>query len=122
MVRFLLSGGVVYLIDIVTFFALSWLTQELFWSNVVAKSAGAVSGFFLHKYFTFSNHQRIDVRQVISYATLFCVNTLLASYLLLFLSQYVVLLIAKFVSDVVIIVFSFVVSKHIVFKTPKSET
>jgi putative flippase GtrA len=55
-VRFLLSGGTLFVIDVTTFLICrKVLGIDVFWSEFIARTTGASVGFLLHKFFTFAN-------------------------------------------------------------------
>lgn len=84
--RYLLVGGVVYLVDLAVYAAMVHLVPHAYLlANGMGKIAGAALGFILHKRFTFFGGQRDGVeRQVLSYAGLLAFNLALSSALLWF--------------------------------------
>jgi putative flippase GtrA len=84
MLRYGLVGGVVYVSDFATYAAILWgLPRAYLAANIVGKAVGALVGFVLHKYFTFSWEQKAGAgQQALSYAALFGVNIATSSALL----------------------------------------
>jgi putative flippase GtrA len=82
--RFCLVGGVNTLIDLLTLNILLWRfpthnVQVLVVYNSVAYTSGAVSSFFLNKYWTFRRRQRLTRREVVRFALSLCFEILYSS-------------------------------------------
>jgi putative flippase GtrA len=119
-------GGFVYLIDLGTFVAvvLNWPDFHLF-GNVLAKIAGALSGFVAHKYLTFSGEHADPVhKQAVRYVTLLFFNIVGATVLLYLFVDILALpaLPTKIGVDVIVIVSSFFISRHVVFRKSKKQS
>ncbi|MFM2409219.1 MAG: hypothetical protein RL481_47 [Pseudomonadota bacterium] len=82
--RFGLVGLLVVATDYAIFAALFWaMPDNHLLANFAGKVAGAVSGFILHKHFTFAGQQRDRTgRQLMNYAMLFAFNIILSTGLL----------------------------------------
>lgn len=116
-------GGFVYLVDLGSFTAviLQWPDQHLA-GNTLAKVAGAATGFILHKYLTFAGDQSDPLpKQAIRYVMLLMANIIGANLLLYLFVDLLVLptLPAKVAVDALVIVSSFFVSRHLVFRKTK---
>jgi putative flippase GtrA len=86
--RFCLVGGVNTLIDLLVLNILLWRfpthnVQVLVVYNSVAYTSGAVSSFFLNKYWTFRRRQRPTRREVVRFALSLCFEILYSSGLVL---------------------------------------
>jgi len=82
--RFCLVGGVNTLIDLLMLNILLWRfpthnVQVLVVYNSVAYTSGAVSSFFLNKYWTFRRRQRPTWREVVRFAMSLCFEILYSS-------------------------------------------
>lgn len=125
-VLYVAVGGIVYLVDLGSFTAvvLTWPEQHLA-GNTLAKVAGALTGFVLHKYFTFAGDQSDPVhKQAVRYITLLAAN-IAGANLLLYLSIDLLglpTLPAKVGVDVLVIICSFFVSRHLVFRKNKAQS
>lgn len=84
--RYLLVGGVVYLIDFAVYAAVVQVSPQTYLlANGMGKIAGAALGFVLHRRFTFSGAHRDGAeRQILFYAGLLLFNLALSSTLLWF--------------------------------------
>lgn len=119
-IRYGLSGGVVWTLDFLTYVAvLQVASGEYIVANQLAKLAGAVSGFFLHRHFTFAGnqHHRGGV-QFAMYVGVFVLNLASSSVLLWLLvgrlgaDRYL----AKIFVDAVVIATSFLAGKFVVYR------
>ncbi|WP_282604522.1 GtrA family protein [Pelagibius sp. Alg239-R121] len=124
-VLYVAVGGVVYLVDLGSFTAvvLTWPDQHLL-GNTLAKIAGALTGFILHKYLTFAGDQSDPVhKQALRYVTLLAVNIAGANFLLYIFIDILAAptLPAKIGVDVLVIISSFFISRHLVFKKNKKQ-
>lgn len=82
--RFCLVGGANTLIDLLTLNILLWrfpthTAQVLVVYNSIAYASGAVSSFFLNKYWTFRRRQRPTRREVVRFALSLCFEILYSS-------------------------------------------
>lgn len=118
--RYGASGAVVYAIDFLTFAAMvHFAPSHYLIANQLAKLAGAISGFFLHKYFTFANQHHHGMRnQFAMYIATFVFNILSSSALLWLLVEVVGAerYVAKIVADVVVIATTFLVGKFLIYR------
>jgi putative flippase GtrA len=88
------------------------------WANVLGRVVSTVVGATLHRRYTFAGPQRLGVRrQMLAYGTLSVVNLGLSSGLIYLLVDGLALppLWAKVATDIVIIVFSMVISRVLIF-------
>lgn len=121
-IRYLLVGGVIYAIDILFFTgSVSVFGNEYYLAaNIAAKTVAAVTGFFLHKHYTFNGEQHHNAhQQFLMYIGLFVFNILLSSVLIFLLIGLLSLssIPARIAVDVVVTVMAFIVSKKIVFRS-----
>ncbi len=120
MTRYILVGAIVYACDMAVFWGIITLVPNGYLpANVAAKMVGAAVGFVLHKYVTFSWQQKSSTPdQMKAYILLFLFNITLSSVLLWLLvaQMYTPEIIAKFGTDIVVIVTSFFVSRHFVYR------
>jgi putative flippase GtrA len=121
MIRYVMVGAVVYACDMAVFWAIITLVPQGYLpANVAAKMVGATVGFVLHKYVTFSWQQKSETtEQVKAYILLFIFNITLSTVLLwLLVSQFhAPEILAKICTDIVVIVTSFFVSRHFVYRS-----
>lgn len=120
-IKYIFSGSIVYAIDLASFTILTVLFPELYLlSNVAGKLAGVVSGFILHKYFTFSDvdQSKETHKQGILYSLLFVGNLAISVTILYVLVDIfsLNLYFSRISTDIVIILISFVVSRAYIFK------
>ena len=83
-VRYGMVGGVVYAVDFASYAAILWAVPGSYLlANVAGKAIGAVTGFMLHRNFTFSWDQKAGAaEQALSYSVLVAFNIALSSVLL----------------------------------------
>lgn len=124
-VLYVAVGGFVYLVDLGSFGAVIWVWPDQHLAgNTLAKIAGAATGFVLHKYLTFAGDQSDPVRkQAVRYVALLTANIIGANLLLYIFIDLLVLptLPAKIAVDALVIVSSFFISRHLVFKKTKKQ-
>lgn len=118
--RYGLVGGIVYCADLVSFTAIFYFfpTHYLI-ANVAAKIIGALTGFILHRSFTFRGDQAYGPsRQLASYLLLLGANILVANGLLYAAVRYFGApeLAAKVATDILVIALSFIVSRVFIFQ------
>jgi putative flippase GtrA len=118
-VRYVLVQLAAYAVDMGMFLALlksGFIGPVL--ANIPAKIAAGIFAFFLHRWFTFRvSHQDREKRQVLQYFALLAINVPISSAVLsLVLLVIDADVVAKFVADVICVVFSFWMSKTWVFK------
>ena len=118
--RFLASGLCVVALDYLVFIALTSLSpQGYVAANVAGKSAGALSGFFLHKHYTFAGgrQRKSTLVQLVLYFALYVTNMALSTLII----HLCVMLLgwndlhAKVIADGIVIAGSFLVSRLLVF-------
>jgi len=118
--RYGLVGGIVYGADLLSFTAVFYFfPAHYLLANVGAKIIGALTGFILHRSFTFRGDQAHGAsRQLVSYLLLLGANILLANMLLYAAVQYLGVpeLVAKVATDIVVIAVSFIISRVFIFK------
>jgi putative flippase GtrA len=118
-VRYLLIQVFAYGIDI-GFFSLLFhfdLTGPLV-SNIISKFAAGCFAFVIHRRYTFNVAASSLVgRQAFRYFAVLAAHVPVASGVLIFILIWVPMpVIAKFLSDIVMVIFSYVVSKKFIFK------
>jgi len=121
-IRYLITGVIVYLIDMFFFlFSFYLLGFNAMVSNSAAKLLGGLSGFFLHRRITFNvGKSNYKATQKYKYSLLLLftyTGSIVLFYFALLILQNEIL--AKFISDVVIIVLSYTISKFWIFATPE---
>ena len=118
-IRYLIAGGLVFAFDFGVFTGLLLINAHwLFAANIIGKIAGALSGFFLHRHFTFSWQKRQSVvTQFISYGAVLLLNLIISSGLvyLFVISMNIEAIIGRLLSDIVTIVLTFLLSRNLVF-------
>ena len=118
---YLLFGGLTTLVNIVMFFILRKLSIEIYISNIVAWIISVLFAFITNKLFVFESkdkNAKENVREVVSFfgfRLLSLFFDMLSMYLLLQLLNTNELL-AKIVSNVIVIVLNYVFSKVFIFK------
>ncbi len=113
-----------YGIELLVFYLVISLCSEcLVTANILAKSSAAIFAFGSHKYFTFGCKDSDKIAgQAIRYSLLLVMNTFAATYLLVLLTSETNLLpiLAKILSDVVIIFITFLLTYFLVFNKKNS--
>ena len=117
-VRYVIVGGGTYVADFLVYLLIVTLSPALYLQgNAAGRLAGALLGFVLHKYWTFGGqHVRSTGSQALSYALLLLFNIGFSSALLMSLQTLLPglgPLLARIVTDVVVIGFTFVCSRYI---------
>ncbi len=117
---YLIIGGIVYLIDISMFTIVIYFFPGFYIvGNIGAKTGGALAGFFLHDRITFSGAKNLTIKtRFFRYGLLWLCNMVLAVVLLFVFVKYLFIpeIIAKIISDIIVITIAFLVGKHTVFK------
>lgn len=92
------------------------------WANVVAMLFAGFLAFILHRYLTFRVTEIVAMQgQAFRYFLFIALNLPLASVILaLFLLWFPDLFVAKYISDVICIGLTFLVSKHLIFARRKN--
>ena len=118
-IRYLISGGGVVALDFLCFYLLTRLWPDAYVAaNVAAKTIGALSGFFLHKHFTFAGEQAHGApTQLTLYIALYVFNMALSSAIIFGAVEVLGWheLLAKIVADVIVVATSFVTCRLLVF-------
>ena len=118
--RYIGVGGFVYFVDLTVFLiGTAFFSEAYLWINILGKIIASTTGFFLHKYFTFGSTKNSQTpREMALYAMLVLGNTILATALLYigvdFLNQ--PQRATKIMTDIVVIIISFVMSRALFFK------
>jgi len=117
-IRYLIIGVIVYLIDMFFFlFSFYFLELNVMVSNIAAKLLAGFAGFFLHRGITFNvDRTNYNATQKFKYLLLMLftnIGSIILFYFALFFLQYEIL--AKFITDVVVIVLSYALSKFWIF-------
>ena len=119
-VTYLIVGGVVYLFDVSIFAAVIYMFPGSYAvGNVLAKAGGALLGFILHDQITFSGTKNLTAKKrLLRYCLLWLFTVTLAVALLYVFIEYLYMpeMIAKIISDIIVIIIAFLVSKYTVFK------
>ena len=91
--------------------------SQLILANFIAKLSAGLFAFFAHRWFTFRVAEIPTIRQQgIYYFLLLMLNIALSSALLTGLLVWMTeLVVAKFIVDIICVVFSYGVSKHFIF-------
>lgn len=121
LIRYCLVGALIYLSDFGIFSLIVFFNAQMYLeANIVGRIVGAVLGFLLHKKYTFADLKQSTgiYTQLVSYAVLFGLNTMLSVILLWGAVKVLTLnvLVSRLLIDVLIIAFSFVVSRFFIFK------
>ncbi|OQK16830.1 hypothetical protein AU255_02695 [Methyloprofundus sedimenti] len=119
--RYILSGGIAYLVDITLFAILQlWFQLPIIHANIAARSAGAIAAFMLNKFWTFNASNTKFSSSLLRYLSLWLINTALSSALLLTLKTlsttmfYIMGL--KVLIETLLILSNFIICKLWVFK------
>lgn len=117
-VRYVIVGGATYVTDFLVYLLVVTLSPALYLQgNAAGRIAGALLGFILHKHWTFGGqHVRSTLSQALSYTLLLLFNIGFSSVLLMSLQTFLPglgPLLARIVTDVVVIGFTFVCSRYI---------
>jgi putative flippase GtrA len=118
--KYLMIQVFAYGIDMgVFFFLFNFVLTGPIIANIFSKLAAGCFAFLVHRRYTFNVATSGFVgRQAIRYFTVLAAHVPLSSAVLLFILIWVPLpVLAKFFSDIVIVVFSYFVSKKFIFKT-----
>lgn len=122
-VRYFLVQLVAYFIDMGGFLLLLKMDVDWLVANIVSKLLAGLFAFLAHRHFTFSGATATDSRiQAFKYFLLLSLNlplsTLVLGQALKFVSYPVV---AKFIADAICILFTFWLSKRVVFSKSEGE-
>ena len=119
-IRYLFAGVLIYLIDMLSFvFAFYLLGINEIFANSFAKIFAGILGFFLHKKITFQvNTLESSTVQQYRYLLLLLLTSVSAIGLFRFILLVIEdLILAKLISDILIVILSFLISKRWVFST-----
>lgn len=119
-VRFLVTGGVVFIIDFLSFFLIFNIQNDLYiLAVVVGRCSGLVSGIFLHRKFTFPGKFQKSLKvQGLQYLLLAFINVII-SVCVVYISHEIFSvneIISRLIADVIIVIISFVGGKVFVFR------
>jgi putative flippase GtrA len=112
-----------YLMDYGIFIGLTYLFgAPPLPSNVAGKILSGIFSFFSHRHFTFDRLDKANVwSEGMRYFTILGLNVPLSSGLLAVFSQFLPLLLAKFVSDVLCVALSFKLTQSVVFRQKQAD-
>lgn len=117
--KYLVVGICLYVFDFLIFSIFILVDPDLYlWGNIVSRLSGAFVGFLAHRTWTFKgSHKHNPKVQLALYVILLIVNIFTSSVLLyLIINQWHFEEIsARLITDVIIITFTFFISKIIVF-------
>jgi len=114
--RYIVVGAVAYLIDFCSFVITLKLGMSAFNSNIVGKVNGGIFGFFAHRHFTFKVKHGLKINQAMRYFFLLALYAPVSSFILKLVMYFIhVSILAKFISDVICIILSYLLTKYIVF-------
>ena len=119
-VRYLMVGVLIYTIDMLSFvFSFYLLGLNELIANGFAKILAGILGFLLQKKFTFKiNKNKDNAIQKYRYITLLFSTVLISVFLFYFILMIIRNpVVAKFISDILIVILSFLISKQWVFPT-----
>ena len=118
--RYLVVGLFVVAVDYLAYVLMThFFPSTYIAANILGKTVGAFSGFFLHKHYTFAGQQdKSTPTQMVLYVALYFGNMTLSSFLIylgvtLFSCNE---LLAKIVADAAVIACSFLLNRLLVFK------
>lgn len=114
--RYFLVQVAAYAVEWGAFLAARYLGVDLLVANVIAKSAALVFAFFCHRAFTFRVRNTDVVKQALRYFFAFLASATASTFLLWVLEPVLAEWLAKFVSDVAIVLASFLIAKTLVFQ------
>lgn len=121
--RYLFSGVIAYLVDVLLFIALHlWLQLPIIYANVPARAVGAISAYGLNHIWTFS-HPLTHIRySALRYFGLWLINTGLSTTLLQTLSEHTASsfynIYLKAAVEFLLILSNFIICKFWVFQKP----
>jgi putative flippase GtrA len=117
-VRYAIVGALVVGLDYGLFMIAFSTPLSVVLSNSIAKIGAAFAGYWLHRQYTFKGRQRLGASaQLLRYLGLFVFNLGLSSVLIkLFADVFEWMpLLAKVVSDIVVLLIAFLVSKFLIY-------
>jgi putative flippase GtrA len=109
---------IAYLMDYGIFIVLTFLfSAPPLPSNVAGKIISGIFSYFSHRHFTFSREEKSNVwAEAVRYFSVLGLNVPLSSGLLAVFSQFLPLLVAKFIADVLCVALSFKLTQSVVFR------
>ena len=118
--RYLLTGGVAWLVDVAVF-TLCLTSVGILWAQVLARASGAAIGFVGHKFVVF---RELDARpanvipQIAGYGLLWMLSFTVSTVALVWLISrwHVEPLLAKVVVETGIVVLNYLVMHHVIFR------
>jgi len=121
--RYLLTGGVAYLVDVLLFASLFFLLQlPIIYANVFARGAGAITAYGINHVWTFKHPVALIKSSTLRYLGLWLINTVFSTTLLQSLSGqtsasiYAIGL--KAFIELILVLINFFVCKYWVFRKP----
>lgn len=119
--RYVIVGVVVWSIELAIFYLLFYGgILGLVFANVLARTVSSFAGFFMHKSFTFTFDGKINTTHALKYIVLVCVNIPINTALLYAMQGLVDSPLCKPISDIVVIMGSFLVTKIYIFGKNRS--
>lgn len=122
--RYILVGGIIYAFDFLIFSIFVLIDSDLYViGNIVARILGALLGFFLHRNWTFKTEYKLTKKnQLFMYLLLLLGNIFASSFLLFILVDLLLIneLYARIITDAIIIIFTFLISKFFIFMGVKN--
>ncbi len=120
--RYLISGGLSELIELVSFLILLNFTGWLYFSNSLSFALGVISGFILHKIFSFPGDHRFRTRhQLTGYIFLAVFNFFMINLIVGFLVEGLDIMpaIAKILGICTTVSWSYLLVNRVIFKHQK---
>ena len=126
-VRYLLTGGILFVIDFIVFYILKKpLKVDIRIAQFISRSVGAAVGFIGHKFFVFENKDTRLISlsmQGVLYIALVVFNIFASGYLIYFLNKVVKiegLVILKVLTEIVMVTETYLVL-HLIFYKKKEK-
>lgn len=125
--RYLFSGGIAYLVDVLLFAMLQQgLQLPTIYANVPARAAGAITAYSLNHSWTFGRPLAHIKHSALRYFGLWLINTGLSTVLLQYLSTYSTAayytICLKAIIEFLLMLSNFIICKFWVFKKPWTQT
>lgn len=118
-IRYLIAGGSAALIEYAAFLLIDGLTSQLLFSNVVSFIIGLLVSFMLHKTWSFAGeHSYNGNKQLLAYAVLAIINSILSSIIIYLLVNSVGLppWIAKVACMGMITIWNYLILNRLIFR------
>ncbi|RYX79369.1 GtrA family protein [bacterium] len=122
-IRYLTSGGIAFVIEYGIFIFLLSLNVHLFVANSISFIIGVLSGFLLHKYWSFAGlHAKSTGIQTITTILLGCINLLLTNILIALLVDYINFpaYLAKVLVILCIVIWNYLLFNKIIFRLTRT--